>query len=63
MKNKRIINCSGGIDLNSKHPLVYLFIQLKKDVICPYCSKKFTINNNKNKSYIEASDKFKDLKL
>ena len=49
------IHCTGGVDLDSKHPLIYLYINSKKPTICPYCSKKFTIHERNNKKYIEAT--------
>lgn len=38
----RNVSCSGGED--SDHPKVYLFIDAEnKNVVCPYCSKKFIL--------------------
>lgn len=51
------ISCSGGNNSQSKHPLIYLKINDKTEVVCPYCSKKFLITKQKNnKNYIQASD-------
>ncbi len=50
------INCSGGLDLESKHPLVYLHVNSKQVTVCPYCSKKFIIHKRNNRRYIEATE-------
>jgi uncharacterized Zn-finger protein len=44
------VSCSGIKDTNSNtsgHPLVYLNMGENDFVVCPYCSKYFTINKNK----------------
>jgi uncharacterized Zn-finger protein len=38
------VSCSGARD-SSPHPLVYLNIGDKDGVVCPYCSKYFTVKN------------------
>lgn len=43
VKSKEI-SCSGTKD-SSMHPLVYLNIGDKDGVVCPYCSKYFTIKS------------------
>ena len=45
MKSEKVsvmkVSCS-GTDESSKHPKIYLNIDPKtKQVVCPYCSKKF----------------------
>ncbi|OFW80275.1 MAG: hypothetical protein A2887_06055 [Alphaproteobacteria bacterium RIFCSPLOWO2_01_FULL_40_26] len=47
------ISCDGGKESGkgiSKHPLVYLNMGEKDFVICPYCSKYFTIRNQSSSS-------------
>ena len=44
-----IVGCDGG-EMSSGHPMVYLKIEKQRnkngsDVICPYCSRRFIINN------------------
>lgn len=43
VKNKKV-SCNGDSS-GSDHPLVYLDMGEKDHVICPYCSKYFTIKN------------------
>lgn len=50
------ISCSGGKDSHSKHPSVYLKLNEKKNTVCPYCSKTFSIGKRNNKYYIEAHE-------
>jgi len=38
------VNCKGTKD-SSTHPLVYLNMGDKDHVICPYCSKYFTLKS------------------
>lgn len=48
--NSKKVSCNGSKDANntaSGHPLVYLDMGKNDFVICPYCSKYFTINKNK----------------
>jgi uncharacterized Zn-finger protein len=48
--NHKKIACDGSAQ-SSKHPLIYLDMGKKDFVVCPYCSKYFTLNNNsKNKN-------------
>lgn len=54
-KKDDVIACSGGSDLQSKHPLVYLNVNSKTETKCPYCSRSFIIYERNNKRYIEAS--------
>lgn len=42
--NVKKIACSGD-DEASKHPLIYLNIVDKTEIICPYCGKIFKIKN------------------
>ena len=54
--NNKIVSCDGAKNL-SNHPLVYFNMGDNDHVVCPYCSKYFTIiqsypnqqNNIKNK--------------
>ena len=39
----RSVSCAGGIG-SSGHPNVYLNIDEKNHVICPYCNRKFIFN-------------------
>ena len=39
------IACDGGIDFG--HPLVYLNLDKKGEIVCPYCSKKYIFKKNK----------------
>ncbi len=44
--NSRNVSCDGSRDGNSKdsgHPLVYLNMGKNDFVVCPYCSKYFTL--------------------
>jgi uncharacterized Zn-finger protein len=59
MEKEKTISCAGGVDLNSKHPLVYLNVNSKKEIHCPYCSKKFIVRKRNNKTYVEALDNVK----
>lgn len=44
--NTKKVSCSG--DSYSKHPHIYLKIAHdKKDVVCPYCSRKFVFTESK----------------
>lgn len=43
--NSKKVSCEGGSGASS-HPLVYLNMGEKDSVICPYCSKHFTIKKN-----------------
>jgi uncharacterized Zn-finger protein len=45
--NSKKVSCDGGTG-SSKHPLVYLNMGEKDFVVCPYCSKYFSLNNSKN---------------
>ncbi len=45
------VSCDGSkqnANNSSRHPLVYLNMGNNDFVICPYCSKYFTIEKNKN---------------
>jgi len=46
--NSKKISCDGGAS-DSKHPLIYLNMGDKDFVVCPYCSKNFSLNDS-NKS-------------
>ncbi len=37
--NTKIVSCGG--DPNLGHPVIYLEIEKKGIVICPYCSRKY----------------------
>lgn len=54
--NTVICTCSGSLDSQSKHPLVYLHVNDSTATICPYCSKSFIINTRNDKAYLEASE-------
>jgi uncharacterized Zn-finger protein len=43
--NSKKVACDGG-QSSSEHPLVYLNMGKKDFVICPYCSKFFTIKQS-----------------
>ena len=47
--NSKKVSCDGGKG-SLEHPLVYLNMGKNDFVICPYCSKNFTI---KHKSHIK----------
>jgi uncharacterized Zn-finger protein len=59
VEKEKTISCAGGVDLNSKHPLVYLSVDSKKETQCPYCSKKFIVRKRNKKTYVEALDSIK----
>lgn len=44
------ISCD-GLTAASKHPLIYLTLKNKKEVVCPYCGIKYVLakKNSKNK--------------
>lgn len=41
--NSKKVSCDGGKGA-SQHPLVYLNMGEKDSVICPYCSRYFTVS-------------------
>lgn len=43
------VSCYGSSE-SSKHPLIYLDIGNNDFVVCPYCSKHFTLDNSSNSS-------------
>ncbi len=43
VKNNRV-GCDGGIDFG--HPLVYLSLDKKGEIMCPYCSKKYILGKS-----------------
>lgn len=47
--NSKKISCDGGVS-HSKHPLIYLNMGDKDFVVCPYCSKNFSLNDSKKSS-------------
>ena len=47
--NSKKVSCDGGSE-SSKHPLVYLNMGLNDFIVCPYCSKYFSLNVSKNLS-------------
>ncbi|MGC0371894.1 MAG: hypothetical protein DGJ47_000595 [Rickettsiaceae bacterium] len=48
--NQDNIYCSGDENDGSGHPKVYLAIKPAiGEVVCPYCSKKFTMSSNGTK--------------
>lgn len=55
----KIIACDGAKNL-STHPLVYLNMGDNDHVVCPYCSKYFTINQSYPNQQINAKNKFKN---
>lgn len=36
--NEKEVECNGGV---LGHPKIYLNMEAKDEVVCPYCSKKF----------------------
>jgi uncharacterized Zn-finger protein len=46
--NSKKVSCEGGSGASS-HPLVYLNMGNKDFVVCPYCSKNFTMEKGVNK--------------
>ncbi len=49
--NTKKVACDGlreGQSVALGHPLVYLNMGQKSSVVCPYCSKNFTLNEAKN---------------
>ena len=54
--NSKKVSCDGGAG-SSKHPLVYLNMGEKDFVICPYCSKYFSLNDSKNSSNLSNKNK------
>lgn len=40
--DKKEVSCDGG---KMGHPKVYLNLGEKKEIVCPYCSKKFIIKS------------------
>lgn len=52
------VSCQGekvGVKLNSGHPLVYLDMGKNDFVICPYCSKYFTVKKNTHNPALELN--------
>ncbi len=45
--NSKKVSCDGSSS-SSKHPLVYLHMGENDFVVCPYCSKYFSLNKNPN---------------
>jgi uncharacterized Zn-finger protein len=58
VEKEKTVSCAGGVEINSKHPLVYLSVNSKKETQCPYCSKRFIVRKGK-KTYVEALDNVK----
>lgn len=46
--NSKKVSCDGG-DVKSKHPLVYLNMGTNNSIVCPYCSKTFTVSDQNKK--------------
>ncbi len=42
--NSKEVSCSGTKD-SSRHPIVYLNMGKKDGIVCPYCSKYFTLKS------------------
>lgn len=59
VEKEKITSCAGGGEINSKHPLVYLNVNAKKETQCPYCSKRFIVRKRNKKIYVEALDNVK----
>lgn len=55
VKSKKV-SCDGGVE-SSKHPLVYLNMGEKDFVVCPYCSKYFSLNDSKNSLNLSNKNK------
>ncbi|MFM6972338.1 MAG: zinc-finger domain-containing protein, partial [Alphaproteobacteria bacterium] len=45
--NSKKVSCDGSSSA-SKHPLVYLYMGENDYVVCPYCSKFFSLNKTSN---------------
>ncbi|MBM3590767.1 MAG: zinc-finger domain-containing protein [Alphaproteobacteria bacterium] len=43
--NSKKISCDGSSE-TSKHPLIYLNMGENDFVVCPYCSRHFSLNNS-----------------
>ena len=57
MKKIIQVTCNGGASSGSKHPVIYLHLTAKKETICPYCSKQFSLGKKKDKKpYVEACE-------
>jgi uncharacterized Zn-finger protein len=41
MVNSRVVGCDGGGALG--HPIVYLNMGDKDEIVCPYCSRHFVL--------------------
>ena len=54
--NSKKVSCDGGVE-SSKHPLVYLNMGLNDFVVCPYCSKYFSLNDSKNSLNLSNKNK------
>ena len=44
--NKNTISCDGGADFG--HPIVYLNLDKKGEIVCPYCSKRYIFKKFKH---------------
>jgi len=45
--NTKKVSCDGSSS-TSKHPLIYLHMGENDFVVCPYCSKYFSLNKTQN---------------
>ena len=57
--NSKKVSCSGG-GLSGGHPLVYLDMGKNDFVICPYCSKYFTISQSYPNQHANFKNKIKN---
>ena len=54
--NSKKVSCDGGVE-SSKHPLVYLNMGVNDFVVCPYCSKSFSLKDSKNSLNLSNKNK------
>ena len=54
--NSKKVSCDGGSP-SSKHPLIYLNMGDNDFVVCPYCSKYFSLNQASNNASFSTKNK------
>lgn len=54
--NSKKVSCDGGSH-SSKHPLIYLNMGNNDFVVCPYCSKYFSLNQYPNSTNLLSKNK------
>jgi uncharacterized Zn-finger protein len=52
------VSCDGTKGLSS-HPLVYLNMGEKDNIVCPYCSKYFTTKKTNNVDFLREANRKK----